>query len=636
VLSHRFGLTWEMLLIAAGGAALVGVALIFLRRVLNWVLGPIFEYETLRLARKGHTFWLRTGFALLVMGLLYTTRPTEESLPRDSRPVRSPAIVFPMQSRGPFDSDDEPSRLAQSRGRLERFAEEFTESFLLALAVAAMLVTPLYVATAISEEKEKRTLDFLLVTQLSSADIVVGKAAARLLNLFGVMLVAVPILALTQLWGGVDWRLILYGFVLLLFILLSYAAVSLMCSVFFARRRNAVLAAYAIVLGLNAGTWAIDGPPGPICSFIGLLRTSEAFFSMLENHKPWAIILMTVGHHTFFVMPHFALLIIGLVLAMSRLRYFAARHAARDRRAVTRVGHRDLIVSHPMTVAPNPPLRGDPLIWKERYIGRTLGAWFLGSTFWTYLYLLFGVLIIPAITIASEGLSGRIDTLNDVLRVVCLLLGLLVLLSVALRMAACVSREREQQTLVSLFTLPIDRSRILNAKWLGTWRRARRALVGLAIACLTTGLIVGFSPARWILLPLAFTAHIWFFGNLGLLLSILCRSTTRAYSLLLVAFVGVVAGSWLVSYLLMIQAPRDHYGIVYGDQYWAPDAWYVNVDDWLSPPQTWWRMTEETADFGRGHTPGVRMALVFGSSAVYFASGLYLWLMALLAFRRTA
>ena len=60
---QRLGLTPEVLLMAVGCGVAAVVTLLLARRLLAWLLGPIFVYETLRLARKGHTFWLRTAWA---------------------------------------------------------------------------------------------------------------------------------------------------------------------------------------------------------------------------------------------------------------------------------------------------------------------------------------------------------------------------------------------------------------------------------------------------------------------------------------------------------------------------------------------------------------------------------------------
>jgi len=237
------------LLALAGATAIAIVLVAALRRGLGWLLGPVFVHETARLVRRGHVFWLRVGFGLLTLGMLFAAKP---DLNFDPKPESEMEI---LQRVGPrWRSWDEPpvtnweARLARTRESLAKFADDFSAAFRLVLVVAAMAATPLFFASAITEEKERRSLDFLLGTSLSSWDIVIGKYAARLLNLVGVILTAVPILALTQFWGGVDWRLIIHSFVVALVVMASYGAVATMCSAMSARTRSALLAVYPLVL----------------------------------------------------------------------------------------------------------------------------------------------------------------------------------------------------------------------------------------------------------------------------------------------------------------------------------------------------------------------------------------------------
>jgi ABC-type Na+ efflux pump permease subunit len=633
---QRVGLSWDVLLIAAGCGVGAVAVLLLVRRLIALLLGPIFAYETLRLARKGHTFWLRTAFALLTLALLYMAKPSEVRMPTTGGVVISVNKIVHLEP----DLDYAAQRRQAERVRMERFAAEFTQSFMLALAVAVMLVTPLYTATAISEEKEKRTLDFLLATRLTSNDIVLGKLAARLLNLFGITLAALPILALTQLWGGVDWRLIAYGFAVVLAMLVSYACVGLMCSVVFARTRNAVIAAYAIVLGLNLIGFAVETPPHLCMSPVALLRNIAGLIASLDYPSMTSRAELIIGRHVPFALFHFGLLVMGLAIATTRLRSFAALHAGRTRRVMAPLDPENegrLIVPHPLTIAPNPPLAGDPFIWKEQYLGRTIGAWFLGRTLWVYSYLILGLLLVCAVMIALEGLGGWLSPFNLVMRVVCVLLQLLVLLSIALRMAACVSREREQQTLVSLLTLPVNRGRILRAKWLGTWRRARWAVGGLAMAFVTTGLAAGIQGAGWFLLPVVFAAHVWFFGNLGLLLSITCRSTNRAYSLLLASLLVIVVGSWVISYFAARQVEptwgRGGYEVD-EDLTWLDNHWQTYFAELVSPPQTWWYLTTPAPRAFRVTGYAMHVGVVVVAAMGYFAAGSYCWFCSFALFRR--
>jgi ABC-type transport system involved in multi-copper enzyme maturation permease subunit len=92
------------------------------------------------------------------------------------------------------------------------FAASFFVIFMIVQFVMAGLVTPIFTAAAIAEEKERRTLDYLLTTHLHDREIVLGKLAARLGQLFLVLLTGLPVLSLLLFMAGVDPDRLLAGF----------------------------------------------------------------------------------------------------------------------------------------------------------------------------------------------------------------------------------------------------------------------------------------------------------------------------------------------------------------------------------------------------------------------------------------
>src|SRR5438105_4333648 len=73
----------------------------------------------------------------------------------------------------------------------------------LQLAVA-MPFSALLVASAVSLEKDRKTLDLLLLTSLSNADLVLGKLFAGLLSVIVVVVATLPLLMIVALLGGVS------------------------------------------------------------------------------------------------------------------------------------------------------------------------------------------------------------------------------------------------------------------------------------------------------------------------------------------------------------------------------------------------------------------------------------------------
>ncbi len=70
--------------------------------------------------------------------------------------------------------------------------------------VLAMLAAALVAVLAVGVEKDRRTLELLLVSRLTDAQLVLGKLAGSLLRVMVLLVAAVPIFALAGLFGGIE------------------------------------------------------------------------------------------------------------------------------------------------------------------------------------------------------------------------------------------------------------------------------------------------------------------------------------------------------------------------------------------------------------------------------------------------
>ena len=84
---------------------------------------------------------------------------------------------------------------------MARVARQVFLWFLAAHACAIFGVVSAKAVMSIAEEKDRRTLDFLLATQLSNAEIVLGKLASCLMFLFAEFAVGLPIMLLLHPLG---------------------------------------------------------------------------------------------------------------------------------------------------------------------------------------------------------------------------------------------------------------------------------------------------------------------------------------------------------------------------------------------------------------------------------------------------
>jgi ABC-type transport system involved in multi-copper enzyme maturation permease subunit len=65
-------------------------------------------------------------------------------------------------------------------------------------------ISALVAASAVAQEKDRRTLILLLMTRMNNAELVLGKLLASLLNVFAMLLAALPVFMMIALFGGVS------------------------------------------------------------------------------------------------------------------------------------------------------------------------------------------------------------------------------------------------------------------------------------------------------------------------------------------------------------------------------------------------------------------------------------------------
>ena len=127
--------------------------------------------------------------------------------------------------------------------------------FMVALQFALLvLIAPAMTAGSISGERERQTLDLLLVTNTGSLRIVLGK----LLESFGflalLVLCSLPMLSLVLLTGGATFGQVLVSVLFLLIVALAGLSVGLFCSTLCRRTVSATVTAYLVMLGIGVLT----------------------------------------------------------------------------------------------------------------------------------------------------------------------------------------------------------------------------------------------------------------------------------------------------------------------------------------------------------------------------------------------
>ena len=202
-----------------------------------WSPGPVFVFECVTAARRWSTYAGRVVFlAVLLVSL---------------------TVVWAIMVIN-----------GRSVGNLRQLAQ-VGESFFYALAgtqlTLVLLAAPAYTAGAICLDKARGSLAHLLVTNLSSAEIIMGKLGARLLPVLSLVIAGLPLLALATLLGGIDPEALLGSFLVTLGVGVAGCTLALALSVWSHKPHEVLLATYSVlaVLLLALPAWNMFSRIGP-------------------------------------------------------------------------------------------------------------------------------------------------------------------------------------------------------------------------------------------------------------------------------------------------------------------------------------------------------------------------------------
>ena len=133
-----------------------------------------------------------------------------------------------------------------------------------------LLAAPAATAGSICLDRARGTLTHMLVTDLSSAEIVLGKLAARLVPVLGLLACTLPLMEILALVGGLDPNALLGAFVVAVGIAVLGSSLALFFSLWVGKTHEAILGTYAVW-----GLWLLWTP---ISSIVRALFPKAFFF----------------------------------------------------------------------------------------------------------------------------------------------------------------------------------------------------------------------------------------------------------------------------------------------------------------------------------------------------------------------
>jgi ABC-type transport system involved in multi-copper enzyme maturation permease subunit len=534
-----FGRTLDLSVQVLLWALLLATGAVLLRRGWLRLFGPVLFYDLVRVARRSRYLLVRCLYALLLLAML--------------------TMVYLSYLA------DKREEAIQAR-EMAQFAEAFFFTFAIVQFLVLGLLTPVYTASAIAEEKDRKTLEFLLATDLRNREIVLSKLASRLCNLTLLALTGLPILSLMQFLGGVDPNLVLACFAATGITMASAGSLSILLSVYARKPRDAIVLTYLTMLaylgfsGLAYILYLIPSVTSQPLNFWAAnpIRVEDViecagsgnlvvvYFKIVYALGARRLALPDVlpGLFRNYALFHIPVILGCALWAVVRLRAVAVKQTYGEAKRVQRQAGSKRMGKR-RTIGQN------PMLWKELVVERrTRPNWFARIL----IILLVAGSFVPGAWILIDHFlewkgtwrwSHLGELMNVWVRVAGTMIACLMLLNVALRASSSVSGERDRQTLDSLLTTPLEAKSILYAKWLGSILSIRWGWVWLGLIWLLGLLSGGLHVIGLLLLVYVWFVYAAFLASLGLWFSIWSRTTLRANIWTIAATAAFAFGHWL-------------------------------------------------------------------------------------------
>jgi ABC-type transport system involved in multi-copper enzyme maturation permease subunit len=501
------------------------------------MVGAVLQQEWLLSSRRSrlHVFrWIYGGWLILLLMYGFVCHVNDEHQRLHSR-AADLSSTFIRNSSAP-----------------EVVGQWFAETFVIHQLLLIVLATPAFVAGAITDEKRRGTLQYLLTADLESRHIVVGKLLARMAQVILVALAGVPLFALLAGFGGVEPITLLALGIALTVPLFALASTALLASVWCRQTRDAVLALY--ILGTLAGlaVWYLQG----------FLRYFNPLFVLQPAWSTWRTLdLAELGWRLLVSSLCWGTLgIVSLGLAIWRLRpaYIGELEDVRPRIAR-------------WYSAVRVPVQDEPIRWRERHVEglsptpelRRMPQW-LGVTAITALTTLssflilvlslpvnvsLGDVILALARYQPQRLAVVMPSAGNGFLVQGVLVMLLASLVVGIRCSGAVTGERERRTWEALLLTPLSAKQLIRGKLWGIMGASYVYLLAYAVPALVLSVLGGVMALLWVLLWLAVTVlAMYYIGAAGLWASVRSKNSWRA--LLITMLAGYVGG-------LVIYAPTS-------------------------------------------------------------------------------
>ena len=382
----------------------------------------------------------------------------------------------------------------------------------------AMLAAAMTSTVAVTSEKDRRTLELLLISRLSDGQLVLGKLAGSLLRVMLLLLAAVPVFVIASLFGGVTMPQLVRLFVVTVAAALAAASVAT-CIAFWKDTTFQALAitTFALVAWVAIGE-VVAG------------RFGAAVGAQVSPARAVFAAITPTGGDTLlpFLAVAAALIVAANVVAVNRVRAWNTTQEMRRQPEAAGGAARAAPAKRPSRV-----VWDNPVLWREICTRAHGKALLLVRLAWL---LLFAAAVAG---IVAEARRPRPDGLAVAVAVVPMALASL--LAVAAMAVTSITTERDRGALDVLLVTDLEPSEFVWGKLLGVLTAAREIVLLPLVLCgaLAATRITTIENAIYMALGLA--VLLFFAAVLGLHAGLSHTSSRRAIAVALgtVAFLFV-------------------------------------------------------------------------------------------------
>ncbi|MCR9197435.1 MAG: ABC transporter permease [Planctomycetaceae bacterium] len=452
--------------------------------------GPIFSREALTAPRRLRHYLLRSGYVAFLLVLMYT--------------IRQATIGF---------------QDTKFSGDIASFGSLVFGVFALLQLTLGMFFATLFTAANIAQEKDRRTLILLLMTDMRSRELAYGKLLASLLIVGVLMAASVPVFCAIRLLGGVTWSQVFWAEAIIGATFLASGTWG--CLVAFWREKTfqtlaisvlgvvlfvAVVEGVVVISGANSavGSWvAAASPYRALLGVLSPLSRSGSGVAEVSAMSSVVILLAMAG-----LLSSYTVIRLRVWNPSQLLKQSATEEESTDEKqqaaaaaASTGRKHRQVWVN--------------PVTWKEivtRGYGRKV-------IFIKLAYILLAALI--GFSVASAGPSDGSLVLGMVSpgAAAFLAIGVISLLLVNAQAVTSISTERDSNTLDILLATDISAKEFMTGKIIGAlWNAREMVLVPILLMIwqLVSGASAGLTLENLIYLIISYSVLCLFAVMLGL------------------------------------------------------------------------------------------------------------------------